>query len=96
MVSHSHGFLQTAHISRKTGEKMWQLTESICTKSDLAGQIVQTLMVTTLHQVRKSRLFSYVENLCFHFHVQCSSTAYTGSSELQLPSTPADIMVVSS
>ena len=71
------------------GEKCVSLQSQICTKSDLADQIVQTWL--SLHYIKCANhvLFSHVENLCFH--VQCCSTAYTGSRELQLPSTPADI-----
>ena len=73
---------------------MWPLTESICTKSDLADQIVQTWWSLPYIKVRKSRLFFHAENLCFQ--VQCSSAAYTGSSELQLHLRPVDIIVVDS
>jgi len=72
---------------------MWQLTESICTKSDLADQIVQTWWSQPYIKCATNHFFR-VENLCFQ--VQCSSTAYTGSSALQLHLIPVDIIVVDS
>jgi len=52
------------------------------------------LVVTTLHQGAQITPFFHSENLCFQ--VQCSSAAYTGSSELQLHLRPVDIIVVDS
>jgi hypothetical protein len=87
-------FARIAHIRRKMGENMaayrvnLQKLRCLPTKSCKLGGHYLTPSV----QITFSALKTCVSK--FKKKVLCSSRAYTSSSELQLPLTPVDIMVV--